>query len=78
MKRQRYWFKVTFGKWTDGAFDPEDSCVFVEAWDAKQACNKGLAHFDVDEGEVITNVEYLGYPQVKVTRYEEQVDEKDE
>lgn len=63
-KRKNYWFKIGFGKWEDGSFDPKVSEVFVSAWDALHAAKKALNGFESEEGEVITSVEYLGYPQV--------------
>lgn len=63
--KQKYWFKVWFGKWDDGSFDPENTFVFVEAWDAGQACRKAMANFDIDEDDVLIGVEYVGYPQIK-------------
>lgn len=77
MIRQKYWFKVWFGKWEEENFDPEDSFVYVEAWDAKHAYTKASHYYEIEEGEVIIGVQYMGYPQNKVTEYEETLDEKD-
>lgn len=63
-KRKRYWFRVSFGKWTDDEFDSESGTVFVEAWDAHSACRKAMKKIEMDDGEIITAVEFLGYPQV--------------
>lgn len=65
MSRQKYWFKVWFGKWDDGSFDPQNSFVFVQAWDAKHAYTKALNDFEKEDDEVIIGIEYLGYPQNK-------------
>lgn len=61
MSKQKYWYKVTFGKWEDDTFDPESSFVFIESWSVPSACKK--AEDVKDEDEVIVSVEYLGYPQ---------------
>lgn len=62
MKKQCYWFKVLLGKWDKDVFDPEDTFIFIEAWDAGAAVRKAKAM--TDEHDVITNVIYLGYPQI--------------
>jgi len=62
-KKQTYWFKVVFAKWEDETFDPESSFVFVEAWDVPQAIRKAEQAFE-DDGEIIIEVIYIGYPQV--------------
>lgn len=65
MKKQSYWFRVKFGKWlSENEFDPEDSCIYVEAWNALQALKKAQRNTDYDPSEVIISVEYLGYPQI--------------
>ena len=64
-KRKHYWFRVVFGKWEEeGVFDPETSSVFVSAWDAFHAARKATVSVELDEGEIVTSVEFLGYPQI--------------
>ncbi len=65
MSRQRYWFKVWFGKWDGESFDPEDSFVFVEAWDAKHAYVKAINKYELEDDQLIIGIEYVGYPQKK-------------
>ncbi len=64
MSKQHYWFKVVIGKWENDEFDPESSFVFIEAWDAGHAVRKAGNNIDIEQGEVIVAVLYLGYPQV--------------
>lgn len=62
--KQEYWFKVWFGKWSKGEFDPEDSFTYVQAWEANAAIRKVMRRTEQEEGEVVTSVIYLGYPQI--------------
>ena len=64
MKKQTYWFRVTFGKWEEETFDPDVSNVYVEAWDAKHAAHKALTQIENEEGEIVISVEFLGYKQI--------------
>ena len=62
MKKQSYWFKVTFGKWDGEEFDPSVSFLYVEAWSAYHAATK--AERQCEDGEIVISIEYLGYPQL--------------
>lgn len=62
MKKQCYWFRVTFGKWENDQFDSDSSNMFIEAWSAYHACVK--AEQQCDDGEIVIGVEFLGYKQI--------------
>lgn len=62
--KQKYWYKIWWGKWDKEDFDPEYTFVFIEAWNAGQAIRKAEKQTDEEEGEMITSVEYLGYKQI--------------
>lgn len=64
-KKKYYWFKVWFGKWDEEGFDPEASNVYVESIDAIHAAKQAVADFEVETGEIVIGVEFLGYKQIK-------------
>ena len=64
IKREHHWFKVYFGKWEDGAFDPQTSHVCVSAWTALHAAKKAVDGWETEEGEIVTGVDYLGTPEL--------------
>lgn len=64
VKRKKYWFRVSFGKWEGDSFEPDASNIHVQSENALQAIKKVLKNTDSEEGEVVIGVEYLGYPQL--------------
>ncbi len=62
MRKQSYWFKVTFGKWNNEEFDSEHSFLYVSAWSAYHAATK--AERQCENGEIIISIQFLGYPQI--------------
>jgi hypothetical protein len=53
IKREHHWFKVFFGKWDEGAFDPATSSVCVSAWTALHAAKKAVDGYQIDRKSVV-------------------------
>lgn len=63
-RRKFYLFKVSMGNWDKDVFDPNVSEITVSAWDAISAVRKVKNNIEMDNGEIITSVEFLGYKQL--------------